>query len=223
MQTMKEFQLSPGDRIDLAVPVMMAKANEENASYFMLFNGTRLEAHPGDSMDAVMYPWMMRMREDSKQPQDKKVIVMRGISGSGKSTLARKLALEAHERWELPIICSADDYFIGEDGVYRFDVELLDRAHRACIRKFLLALEDGMSPIFVDNTNINLEDISTYVNVGQALGYEVEILQVDTPLEVARGRNVHGASDKIVEAMHKRMQHVKLPNRFKVTHINPEE
>ena len=155
--------------------------------------------------------------------QTKEVKVMRGISGSGKSTLAKKLAQEAHFRGELPLICSADDHFIGPDGVYRFDVSVLDLAHRACIRKFLQALQDGMSPVIVDNTNINLEDLAPYVAVGQSLGYTVDILQVDTPLEIARGRNVHGASDAVVESMYKRMQHVKLPNRFKITHINPEQ
>lgn len=155
--------------------------------------------------------------------ETKQVVAMRGPSGCGKSTLAKKLAQEALDRGELPLICSADDFFVGPDGVYKFDINTLDLAHRACIRKFLQALQDGMSPVIVDNTNINLEDLAPYVAVGQSLGYSVEILQVDTPLEIARGRNVHGASDAIVESMYKRMQHVKLPNRFKITHINPQQ
>ena len=149
----------------------------------------------------------------------KQVKVMRGISGSGKSTIAKKLRQDAYYRDELPMIVSADDYFIGPDGIYRFSVETLGEAHKDCMRKFLQYLQDGMSPIIVDNTNINLEDLAPYVAVGQALDYDVEILQVNVPLEIAKGRNVHGVSDKIVEAMHTRMQHVKLPNRFKVTHL----
>jgi predicted kinase len=151
----------------------------------------------------------------------KQVKVMRGIPGSGKSTLAKKLAEFALTQKGSPIICSADDFFIGPDGVYHFDINTLDQAHRACICKFLTALQADMSPVIVDNTNLNIEDISTYVNVGQALGYEVEILQVNTPLEVAIGRNVHGVSASGVEAMHRRMQQIKLPSRFKVTHIYP--
>ena len=149
----------------------------------------------------------------------KQVKVMRGISGSGKSTFAQKLAIEAFELDLLPIICSADDYFIGPDGIYRFNVETLGEAHKACMRKFLQSLQDKMSPIIVDNTNINLEDLAPYVAVGQAFDYDVEILQVNTPPEIAGVRNLHGVSESHVQAMHKRLSHIKLPNRFKVTHL----
>jgi len=152
----------------------------------------------------------------------KKVKVMRGISGSGKSTLAKKLHRQAMDAGECPLICSADDFFLDGFGEYKFDVAKLDAAHRDCMHKFLLALQDGHSPVIVDNTNINIEDLAPYVAVGNALGYEVEILQVDTPFEMAKGRNVHGVSDSHVEGMAKRMQQVRLPNRFKITHIKPE-
>lgn len=149
-----------------------------------------------------------------------KVICMRGISGAGKSTYAKKLRLEAHERGELPIICSADDFFVGPGG-YKFDVNNLDAAHRWCLRSFLQYLQDRMSPVIVDNTNINIEDLAPYVAVGTALGYEVEIIQINTPLTIARGRNVHNTPDSAVEGMYARLTKIKLPNRFKVTHINP--
>ncbi len=152
----------------------------------------------------------------------KQVKVMRGISGSGKSTLAKKIHREAMDAGECPLIVSADDFFLDDFGEYKFDVAKLDAAHKSCLRIFLFALKDGMSPVIVDNTNINIEDLAPYVAVGQALGYEVEILQVDTPLEVAKGRNVHGVSDIHVEGMAKRMQQTKIPKRFKITHIKPE-
>lgn len=145
---------------------------------------------------------------------------MRGIPGSGKSTYAKQLAVNAYDNGMLPLICSADDSFIGTEG-YKFDIKFLGEAHKECMRKFLQAIQDGMSPIIVDNTNINLEDISPYVAVGEALHYDVEIIQVDTPLEIAVNRNIHGVTENHVRTMHKRLQYVKLPNRFKVTHINP--
>jgi NEDD4-binding protein 2 len=150
---------------------------------------------------------------------NKQIKVMRGIPGSGKSTLAKEIAQEALERGELPIICSADDYFIGADGVYRFNAVKLGEAHKACMRKFLLALQDEMSPVIVDNTNINLEDLAPYVAVGQAFDYEVEILQVNTPIEVAVGRNVHGVGESSVRSMDKRLKANTLPSRFKVVDI----
>lgn len=147
------------------------------------------------------------------------VKIMRGIPGSGKSTLAKQLAFEAADRSELPIICSADDYFIGQDGVYHFELNKLGDAHRECMRKFIQCIQDKMSPIFVDNTNVNIEDISPYIAVGEALGYDVEVVQVNTPLEVALGRNVHGVGDAQVTSMYKRMLNTRLPFRFKVKNV----
>lgn len=152
----------------------------------------------------------------------KEVKIMRGIPGSGKSTFAKQFADEAYfELKERPLICSADDFFIGSEG-YKFDTNNLGEAHKWCMRNFLQALQDGMSPVIVDNTNINLEDFSPYVAVGQALGYDVEIVQVNTDPNIAAGRNIHGVPDKNVFALAERMKQVKIPNRFKVTHINPK-
>lgn len=152
----------------------------------------------------------------------KQVKVMRGIQGSGKSTYAKLLVQCAHEAGQKPLICSADNFFITDEG-YKFDIEKLGEAHKWCMRVFLTALQEGYDMVVVDNTNINLEDLSPYVAVGQALGYDVEIIQVNTPPEIAAGRNVHGVGESQVHALHKRLQHVKLPNRFKVTHINPKQ
>lgn len=151
----------------------------------------------------------------------KQVKVMRGIQGSGKSTYAKLLRQCSYEAGELPLIVSADDFFVGHNG-YKFDPTKLGEAHKWCMQRFLQALKDGMSPVIVDNTNINLEDISPYVAVGQALDYDVEIIQVNTPPEIAASRNVHGVGENQVYALHKRLQQVKLPSRFKVTHINPK-
>lgn len=147
------------------------------------------------------------------------VKIMRGISGSGKSTYAKTLARTAHDAGLLPIICSADDFFIGAGG-YKFDIEKLGEAHQWCMRRFLTSLQDKVDPVIVDNTNINLEDLAPYVAVGQALDYNVEIIQVNTPPEIAAGRNVHGVEEKHVYGMHKRLTHIKLPNRYKVTYVS---
>jgi adenylate kinase family enzyme len=51
------------------------------------------------------------------------LIIVRGIPGSGKSTFASSLGIPHYE---------ADQYFIGADGVYRFDFSKLGEAHRQC-------------------------------------------------------------------------------------------
>lgn len=149
------------------------------------------------------------------------VKIMRGIPGSGKSTFAKTLAAEAWAQGCRPTICSADDFFIGPDHVYRFDATKLDAAHRWCMEHFIRCLQDRMDPVIVDNTNINLEDVSPYVAVGRALGYDVEIIQVDTPPDVCASRNIHGVPPGRVFDMHKRLMSTKLPTRFKVIHVTP--
>lgn len=151
--------------------------------------------------------------------ETKQVKIMRGISGAGKSTYAQVLAASARAQNQLPLICSADDFFIGPEG-YKFDIAKLGEAHNWCLRKFLKGLQDLKNPIIIDNTNIRLEDISPYVAVGAAFGYEVEILQINTPPEVAATRNVHGVTQNHVNSMYKNLMATKLPYRFKVVNID---
>lgn len=144
--------------------------------------------------------------------------VMRGISGSGKSTLAREMVERAMARGESVKVCSADDYFM-KNGEYRFVGAEIGDAHKTCMREFLAALQNLVDFVVVDNTNVNIEDISPYIAVGEALGYDVEVVQVNTPLEVALGRNVHGVGDAQVTSMYKRMLNTRLPFRFKVKNV----
>lgn len=146
--------------------------------------------------------------------------IMRGIPGSGKSTLAKELAQQAHDMEFLPYIVSADNYFI-KNGVYTFDPKQLGDAHRYCMQSFLNACNDKMNPIFVDNTNINIEDIAPYYAVGEALGYHVEIVQVNTPADMAAERNVHGVPRHKVREMDGRLQTIRLPRRWNITVVNP--
>jgi predicted kinase len=149
-----------------------------------------------------------------------KIKIMRGVPGSGKSTVAKAIRQEAVDMEYHPYIVSADDYFV-KDGQYQFDPTKLGDAHRFCMKSFLFAVNDRMSPIIVDNTNINLEDVAPYVAVGEALGYDVEVVQVDTEPTIAAGRNVHGVQMKKVLEMYDRMQRTRLPKRWKVTKYTP--
>lgn len=86
-----------------------------------------------------------------------KCVLMRGYPGCGKSTKAKELAAE----WGNTVICSADDFWIGSDGIYRFDVTKLKTAHDQCYNKFKKAVESGQN-VIVDNTNIKFEDCKKY-------------------------------------------------------------
>jgi len=118
---------------------------------------------------------------------DYKVIILRGPSGSGKSTfvdlVAGRIGLENIRQ------VSVDHYFIGDDGVYRFDRRLMTKALASCFRKYLEHLNSFTSSpsdvegprIIVDNANLTSWDISPYVLAAQALGvpYVIADLECD--------------------------------------------
>ena len=136
----------------------------------------------------------------------KRVIIMRAVSGAGKTTLAKT--------YGFPVV-SADNYF--GDG-YNFNPSLLGLAHRQCMQYFLKHVMRGES-VVVDNTNTTAEEIAPYVAVGEALGFDVEVVQIDVDPEIAAKRNVHSVPVKSVHRMHERMQHAALPKWWKVTHV----
>lgn len=131
------------------------------------------------------------------------VIIMRGVPGSGKSTwIARKYFPTK------PIECSADHYFIGKNGEYKFNPALIGNAHLACMDKFLQAIHNQPKVIIVDNTNTQLWEFSGYLQVANARGYKVTIVEVMCDLEVAAARNIHGVPAQTVKAMAARWEEV---------------
>jgi predicted kinase len=132
----------------------------------------------------------------------KRLIIMRGISGSGKSTWARKNHPDA-------VVCSADHFFLdARTGVYAFNPAKLGEAHLDCWRKTLEWIQANAPVIVVDNTNTQLWEMSPYVQMGNAFGYEVLIVRVDTPVDVAAARNTHGVPAAAVKSMADRFQKV---------------
>ena len=131
----------------------------------------------------------------------KTVIIMRGQSGAGKSTWIKK---------NLPsdvTVCSADSYF-SRSGEYKFNPKLLGRAHGSCKEKFTDALIDGDELIVVDNTNTKRSEMEFYVRNARGYGYKVRFVRLDTPVDVAAQRNVHGVPHASVQAMKDRMQDI---------------
>jgi len=126
----------------------------------------------------------------------KKVIIMRGIPGSGKSTY-----IEEKFDKNTTKICSADNYFVDKNGVYKFDVTKLNDAHLQCMRDYLYGLIlSSTDTVVVDNTNIRPEEYTPYVQVALAMGMDVEIIEFRGDPNVASNRNSHNVPyDKIME------------------------
>jgi predicted kinase len=127
-----------------------------------------------------------------------KIIIMQGLPGSGKSTYAAQNYPEAK-------VCSADNYFMF-GGEYKFDPSLLEKAFQACMRQFLWLTKHEEPTIVVDNTNLSLWEMAPYIQVGAALGYEVEVIRANADLETCISRNVHGVPRETILRMAERME-----------------
>jgi NEDD4-binding protein 2 len=129
---------------------------------------------------------------------NKRLIVVRGISGSGKSTLAKSLA------GDTGVVFSTDDYFL-DDEEYKFDVEKLGEAHGWNQSRAIAAMESGISPIVIDNTNTQAWEPQAYVKAALSNGYEVEIREPETDwkfnAEELAKRNKHGLPVERIQQM----------------------
>jgi NEDD4-binding protein 2 len=120
---------------------------------------------------------------------DKLLILMRGVTGSGKTTLAKQLS---------KYVYSTDDYFIIKDGEYEFDYSRLQQSHDSTHRKVEDALKKGLTPVVVDNTNIEPWEMKPYVEMAMKYGYSIEFVEPDTEWKydpkVLAEKNIHGVS-----------------------------
>lgn len=113
------------------------------------------------------------------------ISILRGISGAGKSTWA-----EAARRENGALVLSADKFFVGQDGVYRFDASLLAEAHGQCLRQYIESM--GRPHIIVDNTNLTIAEVAPYIAAALAYRRQVEVLDFHVDVALAIERNVHG-------------------------------
>lgn len=114
--------------------------------------------------------------------------MIRGLPGSGKSTMARR-DFGSH------VHCEADAYFVGADGVYRYNPKRIRDAHEWCQRKADEALRNGRN-VVVSNTFTRLWEMDAYKEIAKRHGAEVRVI-------VARGSygNIHGVPDDVVARM----------------------
>lgn len=133
------------------------------------------------------------------------VIILRGIPGSGKSTLARGLAHDG------VVVVSADDYFVGSDGSYKFDPKKLPAAHGDCLRRFVTHLDANHRGVVVDNTNTTAVEVAPYAALALAYGRDLRIITVVCDPVIAAARNIHGVSLDAVKAMHNRLMCAEFP------------
>ncbi|NXN20858.1 N4BP2 protein, partial [Nycticryphes semicollaris] len=133
------------------------------------------------------------------------LVLLRGVPGSGKSYLARTL-LEDNPGG---IVLSTDDYFY-KNGQYHYDPDCLGEAHDWNRKRAKEAFEMRISPIIIDNTNIQAWEMKPYVTLAQQFKYKVMFREPDTwwkfkPKELER-RNIHGVSKEKIKRMLERYE-----------------
>ena len=144
----------------------------------------------------------VRAQQENQMRKEKLVIVLRGLPGTGKSTYVQKHHPTA-------LVCSADNYFLNDDGVYDFQISKISEAHEYCLQQFIRGILSEAATIVVDNTNTQRWEYEDYVLLADKHGYNVQILRIraqrnDIPLLVQR--NVHDVPKATIRKMFKRFE-----------------
>ncbi|NXM55922.1 N4BP2 protein, partial [Illadopsis cleaveri] len=157
------------------------------------------------NLSQAQQPRVCQMMRKKMQLIGQVLVLLRGVPGSGKSYLARNLLQDNPGG----IILSTDDYFY-KHGQYHYDPDCLGEAHDWNRKRAKEAFERRISPIIIDNTNIQAWEMKPYVTLAQQFKYKVMFREPDTwwkfkPKELER-RNIHGVSKEKIKRMLERYE-----------------
>eukprot|EP00928_Gymnodinium_smaydae_P032466 TRINITY_DN23505_c0_g1_i1.p1 TRINITY_DN23505_c0_g1~~TRINITY_DN23505_c0_g1_i1.p1 ORF type:complete len:997 (-),score=180.55 TRINITY_DN23505_c0_g1_i1:47-2992(-) len=121
-----------------------------------------------------------------------RLFILRGPAGIGKSTWAERSLLEnvdtaAEDLFAARLIhaCSVDDFFMQfvSDSTsvmrYAYDPKCLQANEVMNEARVRLAMEIGIEPLYVDNANITLWEMRSYVMLADQMGYDVTVVSPD--------------------------------------------
>uniref|UniRef100_A0A1I8F0A2 Smr domain-containing protein n=1 Tax=Wuchereria bancrofti TaxID=6293 RepID=A0A1I8F0A2_WUCBA len=145
------------------------------------------------------------------------MVIMRGIPGSGKSYLASDLVSGTNGA-----VFNTDKYFM-QNGVYRFDPTKLDEYHQKNWKEAKDAIQQGIKPIIIDNTNIFVTHMKPYINLAVKNLYEIYFVEPETEWkksakECAR-RNAHSVPEEKIAYMAECFEKVSLTDVIKPTQL----
>jgi len=139
----------------------------------------------------LQFPFLIEDTASSFLSGSKTMFVMRGLPGSGKSTVVKQIQ-NFHPQ---SLVCSADQYFINENGHYEFDASLLKEAHSWCQSKAKEACEADTHIVIIDNTGVKKWELVPYFKMASQNNYAVVLVEPKTPwkfhVDELLKRNVH--------------------------------
>uniref|UniRef100_A0A8C6JMH6 Uncharacterized protein n=1 Tax=Melopsittacus undulatus TaxID=13146 RepID=A0A8C6JMH6_MELUD len=153
----------------------------------------------------------LQLTEERSSCSQKLLLILRGLPGSGKTTLSHVLLGQSCNG----IVFSTDDYFRQQDG-YTYNAAQLGDAHNWNQMRAKQAMEQGKSPVIIDNTNTQAWEMKPYVEVALEKGYRVEFHEPDTwwkfdPEELEK-RNKHGVTrEKIAQMLERYENQISVP------------
>ncbi|KAJ8281312.1 hypothetical protein GJAV_G00066080 [Gymnothorax javanicus] len=154
--------------------------------------------------------------------QGRVLVLLRGAPGSGKSTLARNILIYNPSG----VVLSSDEFFC-RDGRYSYNPALLGEAHEWNHCRAKEAFEKNMSPIIIDNTNMQCWEMKPYVALAKRHNYKVMFREPDTwwkfkPKELER-RTQHGVTKEKIRRMLERYdRHVSVDLIMRSSCTRPE-
>ncbi|KFV02569.1 NEDD4-binding protein 2-like 2 [Tauraco erythrolophus] len=128
-----------------------------------------------DSTEGMHNFSSLQLPEEGFGCSQKLLLILRGLPGSGKTTLSRVLLGQSRDG----IVFSTDDYFRQQDG-YTYNAAQLGDAHDWNQKRAKQAMDQGKSPVIIDNTNTQAWEMKPYVEVALEKGYRVEFHEPDT-------------------------------------------
>uniref|UniRef100_A0A8C3R274 NEDD4-binding protein 2-like 2 n=1 Tax=Cyanoderma ruficeps TaxID=181631 RepID=A0A8C3R274_9PASS len=188
--------------------------NDQNGLRSNGFCETREECWKDPKVDSTegMHSFSsLQLSEERFSCSQKLLLILRGLPGSGKSTLSRVLLGQSSDG----VVLSTDDYFRQQYG-YTYNAAQLGDAHEWNRRRAKQAMEQGKSPVIIDNTNTQAWEMKPYVEVALEKGYRVEFHEPDTwwkfdPEELEK-RNKHGVTrEKIAQMLERYEYQVSIP------------
>lgn len=133
--------------------------------------------------------------------------IMVGVPGSGKSTKAQELARGSG------VILSTDAFFY-VDGEYRFDRTKLGEYHERNRELCEAYMQEKHPHIIIDNTNTTAKERKPYADLARQYGYEVDIVEPDTPWKynpkICATKNAHNVPEATIDRMLNRLMDDKL-------------